>query len=284
VKTETPKKLTQAEEERIEIVGRIYDEIGRLAGTLRELYSPVERFIAENEVARERFEMRFEVAVTCEAIEDVLLSLINQRARGSFSGAVEGRQRITDMVSGTDFNSKDAVLAFVRTLLQDVKTDARTSPREPRDVRSQLVKGYLPKDVYDVVTHLGYLKPVYALSLGEKRLEQLSPGEKGALLLLFYLLVDKDDVPLVVDQPEENLDNETVYKLLVPCIRRARERRQVIMVTHNPNLAVVCDSEQIIHADMDKTHGNRVTYVAGAIECPEMNKHLLDVLDRKSVV
>jgi ABC-type lipoprotein export system ATPase subunit len=74
-----------------------------------------------------------------------------------------------------------------------------------------------------------------------KDLSLLSPGERGTLLLVFYLLIDKGDIPLVVDQPEGNLDNHTVAKVLVNCIKEARTRRQVFMVTHNPNLAVVCD-------------------------------------------
>jgi predicted ATPase len=86
--------------------------------------------------------------------------------------------------------------------------------------------------------------------MGAKELSELSPGERGTLLLVFYLLVDKDDIPLVIDQPEENLDNQTVYELLVPCMKEAKRRRQLFMVTHNPNLAVVCDAEQIICADL----------------------------------
>jgi ABC-type lipoprotein export system ATPase subunit len=110
-------------------------------------------------------------------------------------------------------------------------------------------------------------------------MEQLSPGERGNLLLIFYLLVDRDDIPLVVDQPEENLDNQTVYKTLVPCIKDAKKRRQIIMVTHNPNLAVVCDAEQIIYAEMKKGQGNEVTYLSGSIEDPVINTKVVDVLE-----
>lgn len=53
---------------------------------------------------------------------------------------------------------------------------------------------------------------------------------------MFYLLVDKDDTPLIIDQREENLDNQTIFKILLACIKRAKRKRQVIMVTHNPNL------------------------------------------------
>ena len=76
-----------------------------------------------------------------------------------------------------------------------------------------------------------------------------------------------------------NLDNQTVYDILVPSIKEAKSRRQIIIVTHNPNLAVVCDADQIIHASLDKDDGNRVAYTCGAIENPEMNRKVLDVLE-----
>jgi predicted ATPase len=56
---------------------------------------------------------------------------------------------------------------------------------------------------------------------------ELSPGERGTLLLIFDLLIDRRDVPLIIDQPEDNLDNQTVYDMLVACLREARRRRQV---------------------------------------------------------
>jgi len=135
------------------------------------------------------------------------------------------------------------------------------------------------EDVYRQIFALEYLQPQYTLSLGEKSLSALSPGERGALLLIFYLLVDNSRAPVILDQPDENLDNETVFELLVPCIREAKQDRQLIVVTHNPNIAVVCDAEQIIHAAIEKGSDYRITYTTGAIENPEINKHLLDVLE-----
>ena len=107
----------------------------------------------------------------------------------------------------------------------------------------------------------------------------LSPGERGTLLLVFYLLIDKGDMPLLIDQPEGNLDNHTVAKVLVDCIREARKKRQVFIVTHNPNLAVVCDADQIVYANMDKANGNAITYTSGALENPDISKHVTDVLE-----
>ncbi len=98
-------------------------------------------------------------------------------------------------------------------------------------------------------------------------------------MLIFYLLIDRENVPLVIDQPEENLDNETVAELLIPAVSHAKKHRQIILVTHNPNLAVVCDADQVVHASIDKANGNLVTYTSGAIEDPTITKLIVDVLE-----
>lgn len=143
----------------------------------------------------------------------------------------------------------------------------------------QLKKLKTPLDLYDFIFSLGYLKPRYALRMGAKELSELSPGERGTLLLMFYLLLNKNDIPLVIDQPEENLDNQTVYDVLVPGIKDGRQRRQIIIVTHNPNLAVVCDADQVIHADLDKANSYAMKYTSGAIENPEINRAIVDILE-----
>ncbi len=107
----------------------------------------------------------------------------------------------------------------------------------------------------------------------------LSPGEKGALLLVFYLLLDKSDVPLILDQPEDNLDNQSIYQILVPFIKIAKVQRQIIMVTHNPNLAVVADAEQIIRADLQKEGQNEFRYISGSIENKKIRESIVDVLE-----
>ena len=67
--------------------------------------------------------------------------------------------------------------------------------------------------------------------------------------------------------------------MLVPCIKAAKQRRQILIVTHNPNLAVVCDAEQIIWADLDKKNNYTINYVSGAIESQILNKAAVDILE-----
>ena len=106
----------------------------------------------------------------------------------------------------------------------------------------------------------------------------LSPGERGTLLLVFYLLIDKGDIPLVMDQPEGNLDNFTVAKVLVDCIKRGSKTKARFLLS-NPNLAVVCDADQVVHANMDKANGNAITYITGSLENPNMGQYVTDVLE-----
>jgi hypothetical protein len=70
-------------------------------------------------------------------------------------------------------------------------------------------------------------------------IQKLSPGTRGIVLILLYLaLDDADDRPLIIDQPEENLDPKLIYDELVPLFQAAKYKRQVIIVTHNANLVV----------------------------------------------
>lgn len=146
-------------------------------------------------------------------------------------------------------------------------------------IRALMRKDKDPVDVYSYVFGLQYLEPKYTLLFQDTQIEQLSPGQRGALLLIFYLLVDKGRNPIVLDQPEENLDNETVVSLLVPVLNEAKKSRQIVMVTHNPNLAVVCDAEQIIHATFDRKNGARISYHSGSIEDGIINRAVVDVLE-----
>lgn len=147
---------------------------------------------------------------------------------------------------------------------------------DPPGVSEQLRKGGTAQAVYELIFGLDYLTATFSLESDGRPLSQLSPGQRGTLLLLFYLLVDKSHRPIVLDQPEENLDNQTVHELLVPAIAEARKWRQVIAVTHNPNLAVVGDADQVIVAEMT---GGQFRYFSGAIEDPRINGRIVEILE-----
>jgi DNA repair exonuclease SbcCD ATPase subunit len=85
-----------------------------------------------------------------------------------------------------------------------------------------------------------------------REFSKLSLGQQQSILLTLLLSSDGSD-PLIIDQPEDNLDGEFIYSSFVPVLRRAKERRQIIIVTHNANIAVLGDAEQIV---VLKAHGD----------------------------
>lgn len=73
----------------------------------------------------------------------------------------------------------------------------------------------------------------YGLQYDGVEIERLSPGTRGIVLLLLYLAIDaEDDRPLIIDQPEENLDPQSVFDEFVPMFREAKQRRQIVIVTY----------------------------------------------------
>jgi ABC-type lipoprotein export system ATPase subunit len=74
---------------------------------------------------------------------------------------------------------------------------------------------------------------------------QLSDGQKHTILLTIAMLAESN-LPLIIDQPEDDLDNAFIFKSVVSTLRAIKERRQVIVVTHNANIAVLGDSELIL--------------------------------------
>ena len=273
-----PQQLSGSRIQRLSKAKEIHEVIRQLANTYRELYAPVNQFIEKRPLAKEKFQLNFEVGIVDTGLQELFFETISHGVVGTFCGVEEGHKMLKSILARHDFNSEAGVESFLTEMIDGLENDKRLDGRPVR-VSDQIRKGKSILSLYDLMFSLDYLKPRYALRMGDKELRQLSPGERGTLLLVFYLLVDKDDIPLVIDQPEENLDNQTVYELLVPCIKEAKKRRQIFIVTHNPNLAVVCDAEQVICAELDKKDNFRMKYLSGAIENPKINKAIVDVLE-----
>ncbi len=274
-----PARATSKRQEREQLVREIFAAKSKLLNSYRDLYRPVQAFAAQHPVAEEASELSFDAVIAVQGLEDAVLDMIDQRRRGSFQGDHDGRECLRALIKKHDFSSADGVSDFLQDLGDHLDHDVRIDSRPAMDVADQLMRSATVEDLYDFLFGLEYLKPRFKLLWRRKPLDQLSPGERGTLLLIFYLLIDREDMPLVIDQPEENLDNETIAELLVPAVKHAKQIRQIILVTHNPNLAVVCDADQVIHASIDKVNGNRVTYTTGAIEDPTITKLIVDVLE-----
>lgn len=133
-----------------------------------------------------------------------------------------------------------------------------------------------------------YLSHEFTVKQGGEDIFRMSPGKQGLILLEIYLYLSNSTYPILIDQPEDNLDNRTIYSHLVNYIKTRKQHRQIIIVTHNPNLVLGPDAEQIIVANQDgqgqgKNAKYRFEYVSGPIECSFTNSKIPSVLGAQGI-
>lgn len=135
-----------------------------------------------------------------------------------------------------------------------------------------VLKNY--NDIHQVVTRLlseNWFVLDYELFYQEDTFAQMSSGKQAFVILKLLLDFSDKKNPILIDQPEDSLDNRAIYNELVTYIIRKKKERQIILVTHNPNVVVSSDSENVIVANQqgnDSKNDNscRFQYVSGALE------------------
>lgn len=115
----------------------------------------------------------------------------------------------------------------------------------------------------------------YALLDGDRiggfERSSMTPGKQALFALTLTLSESEEAWPLLIDQPEDDLDSRAVYDTIVPYLTERKRERQILMVTHNANLVVGADSEQVVvtnrHGEDRKNRGGQTfAYVTGSLE------------------
>lgn len=293
------KEWSDIEKTRSEAVKIIEDEIKYISEGIHEDLAPL--YIKRDEIASDILEEKKKIIRIYNRFKKPVDDFLNANSEllSGYSICIRSgividttfQQNVFDYINKQKRNVfKDDNYQLYKTIeeLGDIESveEYLNIPKKIIEKMSEFPDGIIPQikeskmlDFYNYLFGLGYLTNKYELVSDGKTLDKLSPGERGALLLIFYLLLDLRDIPLVIDQPEDNLDNQSVAKVLVPFIQAAKNRRQIILVTHNPNLAVVADSDQIIHVKIDKENDQLVEVEAGGIEDDTINQSIVTILE-----
>ncbi|MCJ7738951.1 MAG: AAA family ATPase, partial [Anaerolineae bacterium] len=104
-----------------------------------------------------------------------------------------------------------------------------------------------------------------------------SPGQRSSAMLPLIALAES--VPLLIDQPEDNLDNRLVGKVLVDILAQLKEKRQIIVATHNPNIVVLGDSEQVIVLEAVSDTEGKVEQPQASVDHPLIVQHIIELLE-----
>jgi energy-coupling factor transporter ATP-binding protein EcfA2 len=136
--------------------------------------------------------------------------------------------------------------------------------------KSFVEKIYLGKHIKN------YIKVTSKSTYKNKMPNELSVGLRGTFYVCLKLATDSFSTPFVFDQPEDDLDNDFIMKELVPIFKEIKKYRQVIVVTHNANLVVNADAEQIIVAKNENEH---ISYTSGSLEDETIRESVYNILE-----
>ena len=258
-------RIVAARQERLDVYVAYFANLSYEQDTLEELYAPVSARLAGEAAAEQEQDLEF--SIRWEANLDDWLerggALFDQR-RAIPYGTMEGLADAAHRILVPAWTSGDP--ERIRPAMEGFLTEFRKLELPPN---KYMRTGVTVQDVFEWLYEVEHVRLSYSLKYNGVELEKLSPGTKGIVLLILYLGMDVADTrPLIVDQPDENLDNESIYELLTTYFKTAKRRRQIILITHNPNLVVNADSEQVIVATAERRQNGlpHITYQSGALE------------------
>lgn len=108
-----------------------------------------------------------------------------------------------------------------------------------------------------------------------KELKHHSLGQRASALILFVLSQQENDV-IIIDQPEDDLDNQTIYEDVIKLVRSLKPKTQFVFATHNANFPVLGDAEQIISCIYSD---DCITATVGSIDCPGLQQKIVDIME-----
>lgn len=269
--------------ERDDTYGRVFEAIVDEQNALASLYAPLVARLAASSGTLKK--LSFSVRRIADVQEWGSIAeehLLDRRKAGPFYGRGSLIKAATEALkpaweTGSAAEVQAAMTAFMAKYLRDLLSHALCAPTEQAEFRAWL------KKFAHWLFGTDHIAVRYEISYDGVDIRKLSPGTRGIVLLLLYLaLDDSDDRPLIVDQPEENLDPKSVFDELVALFVAAKAKRQVVIVTHNANLVINTDADQIIVAEAGPHPSGGlppIRYLAGGLENAAIRKAVCDILE-----
>jgi ABC-type lipoprotein export system ATPase subunit len=263
---------------RREVYRSTFESFVELESELASLYAPLETALEGEAGALGKLRFIVRRVVDIDAWVKSGEELFDLRKDGNFRGKgslkeVAERELLEAWESGDAAASDKAIDTFI----EQHKETINNHRLESMDASEWMAK------IWEWLLSTKHISVTYGLQYNEIDIERLSPGTRGIVLLLLYLAIDKDDTrPLIIDQPEENLDPQSVHDELVERFRDARRRRQIIIVTHNANLVVNTDADQVIVATAGEHQPGQlpeIKYECGGLESDYVRGKVCEILE-----
>ena len=156
-------------------------------------------------------------------------------------------------------------------------------------VNTGFEKKDIAQEIFLLTEHILFTAEMEGDKIGGFAESTMTPGKRALFALRLLLAESEDTWPLLIDQPEDNLDSRSIYEDIVPFLKDKKKERQIIMVSHNANLVIGSDSEQIIIAnkhgnDRKNEDGRQFNYLTGSLENTKpQDKNCKDELKQQGI-
>jgi len=267
-------------EERRKAYVDVFRTITEEESVLRQLYFPLQGTLAGSTGALSKLKFSIRRRVDLPAWVKLGEELMDLRRESRFRQGALLDVATTELLTHWRSGSAEDVAGSMDAFRTRYQTDLTSTM--PASIGTDQKRQWI-QQVADWLFSTDHITVEYGIEYDGVAVEQLSPGTRGIVLLLLYLAVDRQDRrPLLVDQPEENLDPHSVFTELVPHFREARKRRQVIIVTHNANLVVNTDADQVVVAESRQTGSGglpEISYRSGGLENANIRADVCKLLE-----
>lgn len=229
--------------------------------THKSYYSKVNELIKDFSLRHDDIEIKLERTFKNEKCEGLLTDFINLQSN-------ERKQYVQDWVK----NYEDDIESKVSTFLQSALKNA-IELKNYKNIKD-LAKGLITKNWFYISYELTYQNDTF---------EKMSDGKKAFVILKLLLEFSDKECPILIDQPEDSLDNRAIYNELVTYIKEKKKSRQIILVTHNANIVVNGDAEEVIvanqHGEDSKNEDDvQFQYISGSLENTRIKNEKIDII------
>lgn len=254
IQTEKEKleKVSSIEQELIALDNNYNESVAALVGAFEE-YRKIRKTyesIINNITGLNRDDLDFsvETPLRMDAFTDSLSTLLDARS-------LKNSKQIIDLetVDSTWMTSENISALIKNCLNGTIKLKNRKTPEQAlREILSD------------------WNNTTYQVKMDGDEISGMSPGKKALVLLKLLINLAESRCPILIDQPEDDLDNRSVFDELIPFIKDRKRQRQIIVVTHNANVVLGGDAEEIVVANQNGRNSpneeKRFEYRSGAIE------------------
>jgi energy-coupling factor transporter ATP-binding protein EcfA2 len=240
-----------------------------LASTKRDLFAAGDQWIASLRAAADHRNHQL------QAINQELPEKLNLEIE-AFGEKEKFDQFLDSMMKGTGFTSQ-AREALVNSCSSGFEIFKRWSIIKESEITPNMATKLGEVVAKRFTEFLSYAAPDSRhITFDGKRINELSLG-KRAMALLVLLLSLKNYPIIIIDQPEDDLDNETIHRMIVDPLRHHKGQTQFIIATHNPNIPVLADAEQVI--DCHETSKGNYEQNYGSLDKPATKDAIITIME-----